>query len=262
MKKNLYFRKVIKRKNKVNDFIFDFFSAIASYPRILLEVFLRKQFGERYFKISSAVTAAIFTALFPFIFEFVATFFSGRRYYGGSNSDSLSTDFTPYAIFILLFLVFTCIRSIEIERRPSSFNFGYFSYSMGQLNPLFYKIKIFGKAPSPRFIETFYEPLVFFLLGVLFYLFGSSFGVFLIVCSICYSISYMAAYAVGDDFVLDHIDEMLMNQEVESSFVNDEDISKTKGVRFYANKPDSKELRRKLGNSFIEDEKEDVAEAV
>jgi len=41
------------------------------------------------------------------------------------------------------------------------------------------------------------------------------------VCSIFYSLSYFAAYKKADDFILDQLDEMIMGEEMEDAFVDD-----------------------------------------
>ena len=56
MTKNLYYRTVFMRVNSIKEIILGFFLAIASYPRMLLEVFTRKNMGERYFSLATAYT--------------------------------------------------------------------------------------------------------------------------------------------------------------------------------------------------------------
>jgi hypothetical protein len=81
------------------------------------------------------------------------------------------------------------------------------------------------------------------------------------VSSIFYSIGYLAAYKNGDNFVMDKIDEMILNEELEDAFVNDKDASETRGVRFYARKPNGEDLRRRVADAFMEEE-EPVTEAL
>jgi hypothetical protein len=54
-------------------------------------------------------------------------------------------------------------------------------------------------------------------------------------------------------FVMDKIDEIILNEEMENAFVNDEDLNKTRGVQFYMRKPNGEELRRKAAEGFFED---------
>ena len=75
----------------------------------------------------------------------------------------------------------------------------------------------------------------------------------LIVCSVFYSFGYAGAYHIGDNFVMDKIDEMISNEELEDSFVNDKDPSETRGFRFYGKKPTDPDMRRKVASLMTED---------
>ncbi|CAG5011145.1 hypothetical protein DYBT9275_04891 [Dyadobacter sp. CECT 9275] len=60
MKTNLYYRAVFRRQSMLNEFVMDFFLYFCSYPRLMLEVFVRKNFGERYFSFFSALMIGYF----------------------------------------------------------------------------------------------------------------------------------------------------------------------------------------------------------
>ena len=66
MKKSLYYEHVFRRTNAIKEFIYSFFLAIASWPRLLLEVFLRRNMGERYFSFSTAVILLLILCWLPF----------------------------------------------------------------------------------------------------------------------------------------------------------------------------------------------------
>ena len=112
-----------------------------------------------------------------------------------------------------------------------------------------------------RRIETLIEPLTFGVIGFVLMAFGQALGGFLILCSLIYSLSYMAAYKIGDDFVMDKIDENIHNEEMVNSFVDGFDPSQTRGVKYYGRRPADPEIRRKVVESFMEEES-DIAEAV
>ena len=249
MKKNLYYRHVIRRQNLVRNAILDFFLLIASYPRMLLEVFIRKNFGERYFNIVSALTLAAILAYLPSLFDNIGS----RRY---SGDDSGSPYFLWYA-YTIAFVLFSIYRAWENRRSPSVFDFGKQSWYSGEISPWLKKIKIFGQYPSVRDLEIFYEPGLFLIAGVIISLTGQALGLLLIFASICYSFSYISAYDSGDNFVMDKIDEMMHNMDLEDSFVSDAESDH--GVRYYARKPKDETLRRKLAESFIEEEETAVA---
>ena len=65
MKKNLYFRSVFRRKNVIKEAILDLFLSTCSVPRLLLEVFIRTNMGERYFSFSTAIIATTVLAILP-----------------------------------------------------------------------------------------------------------------------------------------------------------------------------------------------------
>lgn len=250
MKKNSYFRKVLRRQNLVQNFIFSFFLGIASYPRLVLEVYLRKNFGQRYFSLASALTVAVILILLPVAADSIFK----TRFYESGHQLSFWGKYLSWYIFTGGFLFFSFLRWREIERSPSVFEFGRFSLHSGDINPIFYQIKPFGKKINVRSIETIFEPLIFFVLGFILSYFGQKVGILLMTSSILYGFSYAGAYRIGDDFVMDKIDEIIMNEELEKAFVDDLPSDKTRGVRFYTDKPESKQLRQKLSESFLENE--------
>jgi len=59
MKKNLYYRTVFQRRNIIKELLFSIFMEIASLPRFVIEVFIRKNMGRRYYRPSFAIITAI-----------------------------------------------------------------------------------------------------------------------------------------------------------------------------------------------------------
>lgn len=267
MKKNLYYRTVFRRENVIKKAIYDFFLGIASYPRLLLEVFIRKNFGERYFSVASVLTIAAIMLFFPGIINSIMGLFmdvrnmgsfSGGDYGDYRHSNSFFSESPIWYLFIVAFLIFSTLRYLEIRRNPSVFDFKKFSLSTGEINPLFYKIQLFGKPISTRWIEIYFEPLLFFIVGIILYLINHKLGVLICISAICYSLSYAGAYRNGDNFVMDKIDEMILNENQYDSFVGNAEADKTAGIRFYANRPNSEELREKVLKSFTEDDDDTV----
>jgi len=62
--------------------------------------------------------------------------------------------------------------------------------------------------------KSLIKPARFFETGILLIILQQRLGTLLCVCSIFYSLSYLMAYRIGDDFLLDKIHEMLMNEEL------------------------------------------------
>ncbi|WAC11895.1 hypothetical protein [Dyadobacter pollutisoli] len=250
MKKNLYYRTVLHRSNPVKNFFFDLFTAIASWPRLLLEVFIRTNFGERYFSFSSSIIMFVLLAVTPLLISALGS----SSYYGGFDPKEFLMGNITWYLFLAGFLYCAFRRRQEVKRLPSVFDFARFSLSSGRIHPLFYTIVINGKRVDSRMIETLFEPLFFFIIGFFFMLFGQIVGILIVVCSIVYSFSYMAAYSVGDNFVMDKIDELICNQELYNAFVDGVDPNNTRGVNYYGRRPADPEARRKVADTFMEEE--------
>ncbi len=255
MQKNLYFRTVFKRENVFLKVLFNTFLSLCSWPRLLLEVFLRKNFGERYFTLVSAITVAVILIFIPLGADQLFSMFNPYGRHGGQESN-FWTKYATWYVFLAAFLYFSFMRSEEIKRNPSVYDFGRFSLCAGDINPVFYKLNFWGKATS-RKIEIFYEPALFFIAGIILMFIGQKLGLLLIISSIFYSLSYAGAYKNGDNFVLDKIDEMIISEETEKAFVYDEEINNTRGVKFRIRKPNGEDLRRRVAETFIEEDDND-----
>lgn len=255
MKKNLYYRTVFRRENVLLDAILDMFFRLASYPRMLLEVFIRTNMGERYFSLATAITLGVILLIFPVPYmALVETFGRGSEYFE-AKPVSFWGSFGTWYVFLLGYAYAVYLRWQETRRGPSVFDFSRFSLSGGNIHPLFYSVPytLFKVTPSTRSVEIFLEPLFFLLTGIVLGLFGQYVGTLIFWASIFYFFSYWAAYRRGDNMVMDRLDEMILNEEMEDAFVNDQPADKTRGVRFLTRKPRAKDLRRKLTDSFIEE---------
>lgn len=258
MKKNLYFRDALQRENGFKKIIFNIFTVLASPSRIFLEVFVRENFGKRYFSRSGVLVIAFVMALLPvFIYQarYIAFAASGLEI----DATFMWAHFATWYALIVAFLAISWKRYQEIENSPSVFDFGKFSLYSGDIHPLFTSIPArLGLDVSMRTIEIIYEPLFFFLIGLLLNLCGQYIGGYIQGCSLCYALSYAAQYWNSDNFIMDKIDEIIMNEELESAFVDEAGPEDCRGVRFHMEKPRDRSLRRKLAQSFIEnDDKND-----
>lgn len=258
MKKNLYYRTVLQRRNDIKEAIFNFFLGISSFPRLVIEVFIRKNMGRRYFKRSAATLVACFMLILPFFFQIFTSLFS-RYGYGRYDGfwDTVKSNWLWY-LFVLGFCFFSYLRYKDVKHIKDNFDMNHFSLSPGEILPFFLSLKFKGEYISYRDIETYLEPFSFLLAGLFFVIIGQGLlGWFLIICAISYSLSYAAAYMRGDDFILDKIDEIICNEQLSKTFVSDEPTSD--GFRYYGDKPKSKEWREKAYKKFYEDD--DVSDA-
>ncbi len=249
MKKNLYYRTVFKRSNPIKEAILGFFFAFCSWPRLLLEVFLRKNMGERYFSFSNGIIMAVILGWLPFLYSQAM-----HRFFGSDDSAILFLRFTSWYAFLAGFLYMCYLRQQEIYRLPSVFDFGRFSLTTGDINPQIREFEIGGKKPDVRQIETLVEPGLCGAIGLGLSIIGQPIGLVIFFSSIFYSLSYMEAYRLGDHKIMDMIDEQIFNEEMVSIIVDDKYPSQTRGVNIYGRRPTDPETRRKLIDSFIEED--------
>lgn len=243
-----------RRRNVIKETLFSFFFAVSSWPRLLLEVFIRKNFGERYFSFSSAVIITVVLAFVPMVIAVKSYVFQGEH----GTLLFLSTYLTWY-IFLAGFMYMCVKRRNEIRRLPSVFDFARYSKSTGIIDPRFYAIKVQGRVPSVREIATRLEPGFFFAIGICLSVLGQAVGGLLVQCSILYALSYRASYYQADQQIIDAIDRFIVNEEWASSFVDGLDPSKTRGFSAIGRRPADREHRQRIADAFME--KEEIVEA-
>jgi hypothetical protein len=248
-KVNLYYEGVYQRRNQLKLFILHFFFKASGMPRLVMEVFIRKSMGERYFGFGICVFTCILLALIP-----QALYGS----FGHTFREVMARHWSWYA-FLVVFLVFAWRRAQEIKREPSVFDFGKFSLSAGLALPFFFKVKVFDKFLTVRQISTYGEPLIFFVPGLLLFSLGHLLGMLFMVCAVVYSLGYMGAYRVGDDYVMDIIDDRICNEEIYNSFVMQKKPEETRGFQFMGNGPSAFEMREQLAHYFVDDDEEPAA---
>lgn len=254
MQKKLSYRSIFQRKNLLKKGIFSLVFALASYPRMIIEVILRKNFGERYYSLTTGITVGVLLSVFPLLLKKIGalTFRGGfgEMYY---EEYSFWAKYATWYLYIIFFAYCVYLRWKESKREVGNFNFKRFSLYTGDIDNRFYKIEFFGKATA-RKIEIYYEPALFFIAGILLKFMGQPVGLLFIICSVLYSISYAAAYKEGDDFVLDKIDEIIQNEKLHNAFVGEDTLSNNGGFRWYGERPNTKEGRENLFKSIFEDE--------
>ncbi len=267
MKKNLYYRDVVQRKNPLTPWLLNWFNAFSSSSRLLLEVFIRKNFGERYLNLYSVITLAISLAILPVLFIEVPALlgngavnpnqFGGMTGFEGApvpQKPSYMPQYLGWYAFIVAFVGMGVKHCMDNRHNPSVFDFRKYSLSTGDINPIFLKVKIPGVKTDVRVVECLIEPLGFFVAGFLLWLIGQHLGYLLMFMSICYSLNYIGAYMGGDHFVMDKIDQIIINEEMEKAFVNDEAEDKTRGFRFRGQKPETDQMRRQLLPLMVDEE--------
>jgi hypothetical protein len=113
--------------------------------------------------------------------------------------------------------------------------------------------------PTRRVISTLYEPIFFFILALFLGQFSVGLGYLLGVCSVIYGFSYRGAYYMGDQFLMDKIDEAICTEELAGAFVEGKQPEHARGFEFIPKRPHSKEFRKDfLPNFFAKSSGSDV----
>lgn len=232
----------------------NFFLGVSSYPMLLVEVFLRSKMGERYFSLSHAVKLAVLLVLVPTFLHFTS---------GQDWGDTFKSFWSMY-LFAGLFSWFTFKRHKETWRPATEFDFSRFNLSTGEVFPFLKSVKQVDGSINYRKIEIWLEPLIILAAGILLLLMAQFLmGCLLVITAIIYHQHYDIAYKQGDEFVLDIIDEMIINRDFSRDFIHDETSSTGFRTRF-TKKPSLKEVREELNTridkmSGNDDEDDDAA---
>ena len=254
-KTNLYYAAMFGRKEMAKETLIIIFLLFMSWPRLLVEVFIRKNFGERYFSMPTAVLLTIFLFLLIFGIDAGLAFTSnGPRTYGGMFMHDIT-----WFLYLGAFLFFCIKRQKEIEREPGVFDFAKFSLYNGDIDQRFYDLRIKGQEPTRRVISTQLEPLFLLIIGVVLIVLQQKIGFLITFCSICYATGYIFQYRRGDHFIMDTIDQMISNEEMVASFVDGRRPEDTRGFETMGRKPMDPDMRRRVADSITPDE--EIADA-
>jgi hypothetical protein len=243
MEQRTYYRDVLQRKGALSEKIASIINGICSYPRLLLEVFIRRNFGQRYFSMLHVWIVTLFCGSIPLL--------TGKLFFKRLHGmDDVIQHFWDWYLFLGLFLVFSFIRRSEIKSDPEVKDFSKYSLYEGDVANFFWNLG--GRAWSPRQVETLLEPGAFFLIGLVLLFIGLPVGGLILVSSVMYSFGYSIAYNQGDHYILDLIDQKLLNKALMQTFVEGE--KDYKGFRFRGLRPVDENLRQELIKEMVEEE--------
>lgn len=236
MKKNLYFTSVCQRRNPIREALLNFFLGIASYPKLLLEVFIRRDMGCRYFNLFPVTVIGLFLIIFPL--------FMASMMHGADWSDIMALNWGWY-LFTAGFLIFSYFRYQESKYYPDEKHMR-FSRSTGKLLPFVQHIGLGPARNRTRIQETFVEPLLVIGVAILFYIVNQyTIAALLFCCALIYCLSYIGIYGQGDDFVLDKIDELICAEDMADAFKHGITTAPS-GFRFFGYRPESTKLLEDL----------------
>lgn len=261
MRTNPYFTIRHGRPNYLKGGIFRLLSFFDSYARLLLEVFIRRNFGQRYFSIVSAWTVALVLAAWPFLMlqmDNMPNLKFQRFMHNPTDPEAATATMFPqylcWYIFLAWFIWESYKRNKEIKKNLEEATDFTYSLYQGDVNDHFWSISIPGIKTDIRVIECYLEPALFFIAGLFLHVIGQKLGGLLIIASISYAATYMYDYFWGDHFFLNYIDEMLCNEETERVLIDNAPASKTRGVEMRGKLPDSMDVRRKIVSLMMDED--------
>lgn len=256
MKRNQYFDTMFRRRNVIGEAILNFFYSFSSWPRMLLETPIRTNFGERYFTFSGALILAVVLGLFPLLKYTDLRILTGLiDYEYRFNALSFLGHYLTWYAFLGYFLLAAIQRREEIKYLPSVFDFARFSQSKGDIHPWFLGRKINGEWVDLRMITTVLEPGLYFAIGLpLWFLFAQPLGMLLMICSIIYSLSYVASQQIADNLMMDEIDQIIVREEIGNVIMEGRNAANARGVSFEGRRPADPELRRRVVDALLDTE--------
>lgn len=251
-KKNTLFG-VLNRSNLWKPILQDLIVAFTSYPALLLELFFRHRFGQRYFSLSSCFMAIALLFIFGVAYTGWQDFFAMLM---GIRSNEIKSDGYEYPL--LLFCVAALIASIghkrELMRNGQTIDFERYSKSNGEPRAYWYRLSTvlpqwcLQKLPlTPENIWRYYEPLTAGIVGLLLLPipFTRLLGLLLFVCALLYYWRTSIQYAWGHNHVLNLIDDILLAEGLRD-YMSPEPVQNNKGVHVYTPMPDDPHLKQRL----------------
>lgn len=238
MKAAIYQKAMMRRQNPIAEHIINFIYNLTTVPKLTLEVFIRRNFGERYFSFAMGIITCIVLSVLPY-------FFPTTDKYPFSIIQMIGANLLWYG-YVGALVTVLIIRKREIAREPSVFDFAKYSLYQGKHIDWFAKT-ILMQIPriTPRMIDKVIDPGFFLLVGLLAMLLGSPFlGVWIIFSSLCYHLSNAIAYHQGDHFIMDLIDITITAEELEKSIVYNMSPEETRGFSVYGRRPVKMENRK------------------
>lgn len=263
MKKTLFFHSTTKRAVAIRSTIVSFCLAMGNYPRLLLEVFIRKNFGHRYFTIADAIILAVTVSIIPVLsfikyklmFVIYASKFNINQEMPFFSWFDFAKSYLLWYVFVGYFLWVSYQRKKEIKVNISEFDFAKFSLYSGDFHPKLLKVKVpFYKQTTIRQLQIIVEPALFLAVSFVLIIFGQPLGWLLFICALIYSGYYAGAFAIGDSYVYDMIDNMIINKNLEKVFVHDATADDAQGFRTEVTKPADKNFRKELVDFMLEEE--------
>lgn len=225
--------------------------ALTKFPNLIVAVFLRRNFGERYFTLAASITFAVILYI-PYFYR------KELRY----MSDFFDTLNITWVIFVTAFLIQSVYRRLEFKRSSQIIHSKTYSYFEGETlaslwNWVERKTKYIKNDEIK--IERYYEPLLVFLVGlVLFFTYIALFvGLFLMLLAVFHYLRVSVLYAQGKDFLMDEIDKLIISKNLKETILNNKPASETQGFKIPGGRPE-KEIRQEIVNRIYSKDTDDT----
>lgn len=238
-KRNVFIEIHGSRNNMALEFFTGIFMMFASHASAIVEVFLRRRFGERYITLAQSIGLFIVINL---AYSFIDDWF---RLKGGQGF---------LFVFSLIFLGLAIYHRLEVSKYGTTYDFKRFSLSDGEIAPFWWTIigkKFLGLRISSYHVRVLLEPAIPVLLGAFFLLFefSQAVGVILFFCGIIYGIRNFTKAQKGRNWVLDNIDKKISNEMKYDVFIGRKPKKDTKGVYLPIELPEDELTRTALYNA-------------
>jgi hypothetical protein len=219
--------------------ILSILSGLSTIPASLVEVFLRREFGERYISLSLNIVIALILVWWGIMLSNVI----GAEY------------FILWFLLIGLFLYKSIQHRKEIKRYGTAYDFERFSLSDGRIHDKWWDIigkEYFGVKITRYLVHIILEPLVPIIIGLPFLIisYTRSFGLLLIVSGLFFGFrAFIKAYSARSS-ILDIIDEQICMKYDEEVLVEQKSPEETAGLSVPIELPEDEETRRLILNSL------------
>lgn len=253
-KRNIFIEIHRGRTNYVREFIVGILMLFASQGSAIVEVFLRRKFGERYITLAQAIGIFFVIILaFPMYVYIYLTYTSQLTGITFSKKISLMTQASNgfLTFFMLGFLALSIYHRLEIKRYGTAYDFKRFSISDGEIAPFWWNIigqEIGSIKISYYHVVVLLEPAIPILLGLFFTLFSATkiTGLLLFICGFMFMVRNFHKAQQGRNWVLDNIDKKISNEMKYDVFIGKKPKSETKGVYLPIELPEDDETREAL----------------
>lgn len=235
---NTSIRMTQKRQNKLFLLILASMKVFYSYSRLLLEVFIRKDMGIRYFTRSAFYSLAGILMVMPTVFNQLHTWLAyiNPGFIYDWQISAYKARYISWYVFVAFYLIAGFFRLAETKRLPSQ---PLIKPTDDSGDSIIFDIstKVLKWNLTPRRIETLIEPGLFLIIGYILYLFSQSVGTLLMFASVCYSLSYFMAYKLADEKIYDDADKILSQKLKADVVVGQAKFDGEKPQKFHSDKP-------------------------